>query len=188
MTGVQTCALPISHGHFNGEPGLPDAAAARRAILFLLKTVSDIKAIVLIRDQDDQPDRRDGLEQARNQNHGQVVIVVGLAVVERECWVISGYDPRNEAESARLEAETKQLGFDPRVQSHHLTAYKNDQAKHSAKRILRELSGNERERERGCWRETDLLVLRDRGDDNGLARFLSEVHERLAKLIGHPSK
>jgi hypothetical protein len=27
------------HGHFDGEPGLPDAAAARRAILYLLRTV-----------------------------------------------------------------------------------------------------------------------------------------------------
>ena len=26
------------HGHFDGKPGLPDAAAARRAILFLLRT------------------------------------------------------------------------------------------------------------------------------------------------------
>lgn len=73
------------HGHFDGEPGLPDAAAARRAILFLLRTVSDLNAIVLIRDQDDEPERRAGLEQARSQDHSGIVLVVGLAVVEREC-------------------------------------------------------------------------------------------------------
>src|SRR5205823_11753 len=78
-----------AHGHFDGEPGLPDAAAARRAILFLLEAIPDLKAVLLIRDQDDQPERRAGLEQARGQDRSGVVIVVGLAVVERECWVIS---------------------------------------------------------------------------------------------------
>ena len=42
-----------AHGHFDGEAGEADAAAARRAILYLLKIVSDLKAILLIRDQDD---------------------------------------------------------------------------------------------------------------------------------------
>src|SRR5262245_13872100 len=31
-----------AHGHFGGEPGLPDAAAARRAILFLLEVLPDL--------------------------------------------------------------------------------------------------------------------------------------------------
>src|SRR2546421_477595 len=43
-----------AHGHFDGEPGLPDAAAARRALLFLLEVLPDLNAIVLIRDQDDE--------------------------------------------------------------------------------------------------------------------------------------
>jgi hypothetical protein len=176
-----------AHGHFDGEPTLADAAAARRAILFLRKEFPNLSAIVLIRDQDDQPERRQGLEQARNQNHGGIVIVIGLAVVERECWVISGFDPLNEAETARLEAERKHLGFDPRHRNHELTACKDDQAKRSPKRVLRELSGNDRERECRCWRETDLKILRERGGENGLAHYLKEVEERLAGLIGRPS-
>jgi hypothetical protein len=135
-----------AHGHFDGEPALPDAAAARRAILFLRQELSALDAIVLIRDQDDEPERRHGLEQARNQDHGEIVIVVGLAVVERECWVISGYDPQNEVESARLEAERTRLGFDPQTRSHEMTACKNDLAKRSPKRVLRELSGDDRDR------------------------------------------
>src|SRR4051812_13069082 len=49
-----------AHGHFDGEPILIDAAAARRAILYLLWAVPDLKAVLLIRDQDDQPERRAG--------------------------------------------------------------------------------------------------------------------------------
>ncbi len=174
------------HGHFDGEPGLPDAAAARRAILFLLTAISDLKAILLIRDQDDQPERRAGLEQARRQDHSGIVIVVGLAVVERECWVLSGFDPRDETERKRLDKERKQLGFDPRERSHQLTACKNDLATHSPKRVLQVLASGDREPL--CWRETSLEILAKRGTENGLAEYLCEVRDRLAPLIGHVSE
>jgi hypothetical protein len=172
-------------GHFNGEPGLPDAAAARRAILFLRNEFPDVKAVLLIRDQDDQPDRRGGLEQARGQDHGDLSIVVGLAVVEREAWVISGFDPQDAEETARLDAERQTLGFDPRVRSHELTACKDDTATRSPKRVLRQLSGNDRSRERQCWTNTPLEQLRQRGGANGLAAYLGEVRDRLGPLIGH---
>ena len=162
-----------AHGHFDGEPGLPDAAAARRAILFLLKAVPDLDAIVLIRDQDDEPDRRQGLEQARSQDHSGIVIAVGLAIVERECWVVSGFEPQDEGESSRLETEKRRLGFDPRLRNHELTACKNNNAAHSPKRVLRELTGNDRDRERRCWKEAPLKVLRERGGENGLAAYLA---------------
>jgi hypothetical protein len=169
-----------SHGHFDGESALPDAAAARRAILFLLEVIPDLNAIVLIRDQDDEPERRGGLEQARNQDHGGVPIVVGLAIVERESWVVSGFDPQDDGETARVDAEKRRLGFDPRVRSHELTACKDDTATRSPKRVLRVLSGDDRERERRCWWESPLQVLRERGAANGLAAYLQEVRDRLA--------
>ncbi len=174
-----------AHGYFDGQPGMPDAAAARRAILYLRQALPDLKAIVLIRDQDDQPERRAGLEQARGQHHGDTVIVVGLAIVEREAWVISGFEPRDESETARLNAEHAQLGFDPRHKSHELTASKDDRANRSPKRVIRELSANDRDRERCCWTDTALNQLRDRGGANGLAEYLHEVSDRLAPLIGH---
>jgi hypothetical protein len=163
-----------AHGHFDGKPGEADAAAARRAILYLL-----------VRDQDDQPERRIGLEQGRGQDHSGMVILVGLAVVERECWVISGFDPQDEAEKARLEVVRTALGFNPCEQSHELTACKNDQALRSPKRVLRQLSENNEDRERHCWTNTPLDRLRDRGGANGLALYLHEVRQRLAPLIGH---
>jgi hypothetical protein len=174
-------------GHFDDGPGKPDAAAARRAILFLRKEFPNLDAIMFIRDQDDQPERRLGLEQARTQHHGGIVIVVGFAIVERESWVISGFDPQDEAEAARLGAERTRLGCDPRMRSHELTACKDDRALRSPKRVLAELSGNVRDRECRCWRETSLATLRERGAENGLAAYLEEVRERLAGLIGHPA-
>src|SRR5947209_4625481 len=57
------------HGYFDGKPGFPDAAAARRAIEYLLATIPDVAGIVLMRDQDDQRERRLGLDQARAETH-----------------------------------------------------------------------------------------------------------------------
>jgi hypothetical protein len=174
-----------AHGHFEGAPGEADAAAARRAILYLKETIPDVHAILLVRDQDDQPERRIGLEQARDQDHNGTVIVIALAVVEREAWVISGFDPQDEGEAARLEAERQTLGFDPRHRSHELTACKDDQASRSPKRVLRQLSGDNRSRERHCWTNTPLERLRERGGENGLVGYRSEVRDLLARLIGH---
>lgn len=189
-TGIKQLALNAGirvHGHFDGQPGLPDAAAARRAILVLLTAVPDSNAIVLIRDQDDQAERRAGLEQARNQDRSGLVIAVGVAIVERECWVVSGFEPQDEGEASRLDAERRTLGFDPRLRSHELTACKNDNARHSPKRVLRQLAGDDRERERRCWTQSALELLRQRGVQNGLAAYLQEVRDRLAPLIGYVS-
>lgn len=174
-----------AHGRFDGQPALADAAAARRAILFLLAKLPDLEAIVLIRDQDDQPDRRKGLEQARAEDKSGRAIAIGLAVVERECWLLSGFEPRNEDETARLANERSRLGFDPRHRNHELTACKDDQAVHSPKRVLQALACGVRHRERQCWAEADLELLRQRGSQNGLAAYLTEVRDHLAPLIGH---
>ena len=176
-----------AEGFFDGQPGLPDARAARRAILYLLETFPDINGIVLIRDQDDQPERQVGLEQARRENHHRAVIVVGLAIVERETWVISGFDPNNDSETALLVEEQQNLGFDPRIKSHQLTAGKDDHAKRSPKRVLRVLCAGNEDRERRCWQETSLPTLRERSEENGLTAYLEEVREKLASQIGHTS-
>jgi malonyl CoA-acyl carrier protein transacylase len=178
-----------AHGHFDGAPGLPDAAAARKAIEFLLTNLPDLHAIVLIRDQDDQPERKGGLEQARQANRHNVVIVIGLAIVERECWVLSGFEPQDEAERQLLDNECKGLGSNPCLQSHELTACKKDSALRSPKRVLKVLAGDNLEREQRCWKDTKLEVIKARGTENGLTDFLSEVQTRLVPLIsGHGGK
>ena len=174
-----------SYGHFDGEAGEADAKAARRAILFLLDNIPELNGILLIRDQDDQPERLDGLDQARKQYRSKIPIVVGLAVVEREAWVISGFDPQDDDEARRLESERRKLGFDPRLRSHELTAGKNDQAPRSPKRVLSCFSGDDYGREQHCWAKTSLEVLRERGSDNGLVAYLDEIRDQLAQLIGY---
>ena len=174
-------------GHYDEEPAKPDARAAHRAVLYLRYAIPNLAGILLIRDQDNQPERREGLEQARREAKLPLPIVVGLAVVERECWVISGFDPQDEVEQSRLAAERQTLGFDPRVRSHELTACKDDRAPRSPKRVLRALCGGDPDRERRCWRETLLATLRIRGAENGLSAFLDEVRQKLAGLIGHVS-
>jgi len=172
-------------GLYDEEPGKPDARAAHRAVVYLSYSIPDLAGILLIRDQDNQPERREGLEQARGEAKLPLPVVVGLAVVERECWVISGFDPLNEAEESRLAAERQTLGFDPRMRSEELTACKNDLARRSPKRVLRVLCDGEHDRERRCWLETLIETLRDRGAINGLSMFLDEVRTKLAVLIGH---
>lgn len=175
-----------AHGHFDGEPAEPDAIAARRAIRYLRFAFDDLDAILLIRDQDKVPERKKGLEQARSENHHGLPIVIGLAVVEREAWVLSGFAPANEDETTLLVKERENLGFQPHEQSHLLTACTNDQAKRSPKRVLQALTAGDPTRQQICWQTTALTTLRERGTENGLTSYLDEVLQKLAPLLGHP--
>jgi AAA domain, putative AbiEii toxin, Type IV TA system len=115
-TNIKRLALAagvLVEGHFNGEPAEADAKAGRRAILYLMLHFPELAGIILVRDQDDQPNRKKGLEQARMGLDKGLPIVVGLAVAMREAWVISGFDPLDEAEQAKLEAEPQNIGFQP---------------------------------------------------------------------------
>ena len=172
-------------GHFNNERGLPDARAARRALLYMKSQCDPVDAVALIRDADDQPERREGLEQARAHVSGWPwPVVIGVANVERECWLIGGFEPESDLERQRLKVEREHLGFDPRTHSHELTACKDDTAKKSPKRVLAVLTGGDRDREQKCWRETSLAVLEQRGDGNGLAKFFQEIRVLLVPMIG----
>ena len=174
-----------ARGHFDGEPAEPDARAARRAIQYLRFIFDDLEAILLIRDQDDVWERKRGLEQAQLENHRGLPIVVGLAIVERESWIICGLEPLDEVETARADVERQLLGFHPMYRSHELTACKDDHAKRSPKRVLHVLTAGDLDRQRHCWQQTSLATLRERGTENGLTAYLDEVRTKLAPLIGH---
>lgn len=177
------------HGHFDDRPAEPDARAARRALLLLKKYHQDtpLQSVLLIRDDDRDLRRREGLEQAREADKSGLRdrIVIGLAHCKRESWVLAGFDPGNDSEEARLAALRTELGFDPRTSSHDLTAGGKDD-KRSAKRVLGELTEGDVKREACCWEETDLATLRSRGGDNGLTDYLDQVRERLVPAILHP--
>ncbi len=110
--------------------------------------------------------------------------MIDFAVVERECWVISGYGQQDIEEQSRFAEVRQRLPCDTRTHSHELTACKSDNAVRSPKCVLRELTQSSREREAHRWRHTSLSVLKERGGENGLAAYLAEVREHLAPLIG----
>ncbi len=187
-TNIKRSALEADvrpHGRFNGESAEPDARAARRAILYLRQSYPDLAGVLLIRDQDDQPLRLKGINQARDREPQNLAIVIGLAIVERESWVLSGYNPLSEAEESLLQSEISRVSLDPRTHSHRLDDHKSLTAQLSPKRALTALTGNNFERERQCWRTTPLATLRQRGTENGLTAYLDEVRTKLALLIGH---
>jgi hypothetical protein len=140
-------------------------------------------AVVLLRDDDGQTERRKGLEQARDTSKMGVPIVIGLAHLKRECWVLAGFEPQNEEERRRLEHLSAQLGFDPRSAADRLTARRPPSALRNPKHVLDNLTGGDRDREADCWGKTGLNLLRDRGQGTGLADYLDEVLKCLAPLI-----
>jgi hypothetical protein len=173
--------IPV-HGHLHGALRAPDEVMAERALRLLAVATPDARAVVLLRDADKEEGRRAGFEQARSSHNWPFEVVVGVANTKRECWVLAGYEPRNEPERALLDAERKALGFDPRIGADGLTA-SADGAKRDAKRVLGALTQGDAQREHGCLSETSLETLRARGQRTGLAAFLADVEERLGPLL-----
>jgi hypothetical protein len=171
-----------AHGHFEGEPGAPDAHAARLALLLLHASDRPAHGIVLLRDDDRQAQRRKGMEQARRSSRMGVPVVIGLAHPKRECWVLAGFEPQDDAEKRRLDVSRAELGFDAREHAERLTAKHKDD-KRNAQQVLDQLTDGDREREAACWRQTHLDVLKARGENTGLREYLREVKNSLAPLI-----
>jgi hypothetical protein len=188
----------LMHGHFDGRPGAADAQMARNVFLLarhLRKLQRQIDAVVLIRDMDgDATERRRGLEQARTEaatmaSAAPLRIVLGCPDFEREAWILAGFLPKNQAECTEVAAVDHELGFDPTLQSHRLDAKRDHDAAtgrphaKSVKRVLDRLTAGDPDRQRCCWKEPALEVLRERGDGNGLAAYLDEIEEQLLPLV-----
>jgi hypothetical protein len=174
-------------GHFDGQPGALDALMGMTA-LSIVRALMDggdaIDGVLLIRDMDDRPEREIGLGQARTkaQTWTSAPIILGCANPKREAWVLCGFDPETDNEHASLRTLRQELGFLPSERAHELDA-KDEQAKRSAKRVLRVLVGDDRDREARCWKETPLDTLRARGRSTGLHAFLVELQEHLLPLV-----
>jgi hypothetical protein len=177
-----------AHGHFGGEPGAPDAQAARKALLIAAELTPRPAAVVLSRDLDDQPERARGFEQARQVSAWPFAVVVALANPMRECWVLAGFAPENEAEEAALAELRQQLGHDPRERAHELAA-KDKAAARSPKRVLKALIQGREGRELRCLLGAELETLRARGEGSGLKDYLDEVRGHLGPIFteGRPS-
>lgn len=170
--------IPRIFGGYQGGPGAPDALVARRALLLLADAAPD--AVVLLRDSDGEVERKKGLHQARETRPWPFPVVVGLAHPKRECWVLAGFVPENEAERECLEAVTRDLSFDPTVHPERLSAREHG-AKRDAKQALTRLVEDDPEREMRCLESFERL--RERGQLTGLPEFLDELREKLAPVL-----
>ena len=162
------------HGHFSGEPGKPDAAATRRALLVLTSLGVVPQAALLIRDSDNDTRRIDGMRQARDLGKWPFPIVLGVAHTKRECWHLAAFEPTDDADRKRLSMIERGLGFDPRLQSHRL-AERTPSGKRNAKHVLNQLAADDEAIASRGISATPLETLSERGEKNGLTSFLAEL-------------
>lgn len=170
------------HGRFRDMPGKFDERRAKLALLLFTSLDHQPDAVVMIRDTDGrEKEVRGGIERARTERAWNFPVVLGTPHPNRECWVLTGFEPQNSAEEQALAEERSSLGFDPRMHAERLTA-KGKRGKLNAKKVLGRLAPANG-REKACWRETDLQILRDRGQSTGLAAFFDEVQTALVPLV-----
>lgn len=170
-----------SLGHFRGLPLHGDGHRAREAIVLLtFRTPSaPVDAIIFFRDGDrDFVPKREAILRVRDEASPAIPIVVGVANPMRECWHLNGFEPLDDVERARFEAESKAIQFNPSMRAHDLTSQDKSDARHP-KRVLAALTERDPERELHCLAITSLNALRSRGMFTGLGEFIEELESRL---------
>jgi hypothetical protein len=168
-------------GRIAGEPLKPEASMWRKVLLLFCHCDPRPDIVVLARDLDGYPDRRDGLEQVCTGLPWPFAIVAATPEPEIEGWIVSGFVPRDDDEQRRLEQLRGELSFDPTSHSHRLTSHPND-ASTDAKRVLSRLCNDDPDRERACLARD---VLHQRGADNWAREFLDDVAQRVLPVFGH---
>jgi hypothetical protein len=179
------------HVRTHGRGLGPDGAAARKALLVVIQAHEqddDIRAVVLVRDMDNQPERRTSIERARAELTDKLAFHVAIAAPDpkREAWILHGYEPQNERETTLLENERKRLGFDPITNPERLRGDRRraaEQEDRDMKLVVERLTEGDHDRERQCLEATPLSVLQGRGQQTGLADYLDEAATRLLPLL-----
>ncbi|NEP04867.1 MAG: hypothetical protein F6K25_04330 [Okeania sp. SIO2G4] len=83
-----------------------DGAAARKILNLVsyLQKRRQIKAVIFIRDLDNQPERQKSIEQVRSEYSDRPLqIFMGMANRTREAWVLNGFIGLNKSEEKTLE-------------------------------------------------------------------------------------
>jgi hypothetical protein len=144
-------------------------------------------AVVVLRDQDDDPKgRRGGFEQAQRGSElpEDIALVVGLPIPEREAWVLAGFDPEDDTERTALEVLREELGFSPNAEPERLTSGRPHEKKDS-KRVMATLGITE-ERERRCVEVASperRALIAERGARAGLAEWLEQLEAKLVPQV-----
>lgn len=194
MQRAKESGLPIPKflGHSKSGALKADGAATIKILnlirLLQLKNNRQVRAVLLIRDLDNQPERREGIEQARAEHidrQSKLEIVIGTADRMREAWALNGFIPFDQEEARILENIRNQLNFDPCEEAHRLrsTSWQGPECIRNPKVVLEELTGSNKLREQQCWEETSLELLQQRGRNTGLTAYLQEVEQRLIPVI-----
>ncbi len=155
----------------------------RRVLMLFCHCEPRPDVVILARDLDGYPGRREGMEQVVSGIPWPFQIALATAQPEVEAWVVSGFVPKDAAEQKRLRALREKLSFDPTTQSERLTSHPND-ADTDAKRVLSELCGDDSVRQERCL--DDRTLLRQRGAGNGLSAFLAEIDQQIVPALSQP--
>ncbi|MBE9187993.1 hypothetical protein IQ270_25960 [Microcoleus sp. LEGE 07076] len=153
------------------------------------KQKREIKAVIFMRDLDNQPERKKHIDQVRSEHINQqpkLAIIIGTANKMREAWVLNGFIPFNREEEQLLQEITTQLTFNPCNESHKLrsNSLTEPDRMRNPKAVVEKLTGGQMEREQQCWEETNLEHLREKGVQTGLTAYINEIEERLIPIIG----
>ncbi len=174
----------VTHGGFRSSPGAGDERRARLALLLFNSLERRPDAVVFVRDTDNDADRVASIERARDDRPWKFRVALATPHTKRECWILNGFESRDAYEKATLEKVRQKLGFDPCLEPQKLTAGRK-KGKNNAKVILERDLGVRwgSDREEACWRDTDIEVLRERGQGSLLTAYLEEVAERLVPIL-----
>lgn len=170
---------PKVHGGYGGA-NKGEWAQARKALVYTALEHPVAKAVILMRDDDGQGRRAD-YEAARSAASG-ITVVIAVPVPEREAWCIAAFEPAAPGESERLAAETARLSQDPRRVAHVLNP-KRESHPRSTKRVLDNLTADDRARELADLRALPLDQLAERGGAVGLAAYIDELRQRWLPLF-----
>ncbi len=184
--------VPKVLGHSKNGRLKADGAAAMKILTLIRllhhKKERQIRAVLLIRDLDNQPERKQGIEQARLEDinrQPKLEIVIGAADRMREAWILNGFIPLDSKETEILEEIGTELSFDPCKEAHRLRSNSLEEPDRirNPKVVVEKLTRGNQLRQQQCWEETVLTVLRQRGINTGLTAYLDEIEQRLIPVI-----
>ncbi len=170
----------------HGRSAGPDYLATRKVLELarLMDADAPITALLLLRDLDNQPERRAGIQAAVQESNGALpfAVIVGTANPEAEAWLLNGFVPQDGGETALLEQLRRELSLDPthepdRLRGDRRRARKDGQR--DIKAVVDRLIAGDSARLHRCLTDTPLALLAERGTTSGLCAFLFDLHARL---------
>ncbi len=170
------------HGHFDGRPGALDARQTRAVLALFATEPEPPDAVSIAGDEDGEPARRVGVQQAVDAGQWPFDCVLALARPEIEAWQVAAWVPDTADEHSCLSDLSSNLNFDPTGSPERLTST-NDASPRDAKRVLATLEATGRDGQQGLA-TLPLDQLEHRGATCGLADFIERCRKALIPKLG----